>query len=57
MQTITFSLDIEEANYIINLIANLPIHSNAHPLFQKLMEQRTEQVKDIPIEENISGDW
>ena len=51
METITFSLNIEEANYIINVIANLPNHSNAYPLFQKLMAQREEQVKELPAEE------
>jgi hypothetical protein len=39
-----FELDQNEAQFIVQVIGNLPTQSNAHPLWQKLVAQFNEQV-------------
>lgn len=38
-----FELDLNEAQFVVNVIGNLPTQSNAHPLWQKLVMQFNEQ--------------
>lgn len=38
-----FELDQNEAAFIVQVIGNLPTQSNAHPLWQKLVQQFNEQ--------------
>lgn len=45
-----FELDHNEAAFIVQVIGNLPTQSNAHPLWQKLVQQFNEQQ---PIPEEI----
>lgn len=41
----TFELDQNEAQFIVNVIGNLPTQSNAYALWQKLVAQYNEQTK------------
>jgi hypothetical protein len=47
-----FELDHNEAAFIVQVIGNLPTQSNAHPLWQKLVQQFNEQQ---PIPEEIQN--
>jgi hypothetical protein len=40
-----FELDQNEAQFIVQVIGNLPTQSGAHPLWQKLVAQFNEQTK------------
>ena len=40
-----FELEENEAAFIMQVIGNLPTQSNAHPLWQKLVQQFKEQAK------------
>lgn len=43
-----FEVEVNEAQFILQVIGNLPTQSNAHPLWQKLVQQFEEQVKQEP---------
>lgn len=43
---ITFTLDKNEADFIIQVIGQLPTNSGVFPLFQKLQEQVQKQTKE-----------
>ncbi len=45
-----FELDQNEAQFIVQVIGNLPVQSNAHPLWQKLVQQYNEQNPPKPEE-------
>ena len=49
-----FELDQNEAAFIVQVIGNLPTQSNAHPLWQKLVQQFNEQTSVIEGAENGS---
>lgn len=38
-----FEVEVNEAQFILQVIGNLPTQSNAHPLWQKLVAQFNEQ--------------
>jgi len=40
-----FELDQNEAQFIVQVIGNLPTQSGAHPLWQKLVAQFNEQTQ------------
>ena len=46
-----FELDLNEAQFVVQVIGNLPTQSNAHPLWQKLVTQFNEQAPK-PEEQN-----
>lgn len=46
----TFTLEENEAAFIIQVIGQLPTNSGAFPLLQKLQQQAQEQVKEQPKE-------
>lgn len=48
-----FELDPNEAAFILQVLSNLPTHSNAHPLWQRLSAQFNEQMPK-PEEQNGS---
>lgn len=48
-----FQLDLNEAQFILQVIGNLPTQSNAHPLWQKLLAQFNEQNKEQPKPEQV----
>ena len=45
-----FTLEENEAAFIIQIIGQLPTQSRAFPLFQKLQEQAQEEVQEQPKE-------
>lgn len=49
-----FELDPNEAQFILQVIGNLPTQSNAHPLWQKLVQQFNEQApRPEPQQEQV----
>lgn len=50
---ITFELQLEEAQFIVQVLGQLPTQSNAHPLFvrlaQSLQEQNPKASTDVEI--------
>lgn len=49
---IVFTVEPQEAEAILQIIGNLPTHTNAFPLFTKLKEQAMAQVAEqTPAEE------
>jgi hypothetical protein len=46
-----FELDQNEAQFIVQVIGNLPTQSGAHPLWQKLVAQFNEQVPKPEVQE------
>ena len=46
----TFTLEDNEAAFIVRVVGQLPTESGAYPLLQKLQQQAQEQVKEQPKE-------
>jgi hypothetical protein len=56
---IKFNLEDNEANFILQVIGQLPTQSGAYPLLQKLEGQAKEQIKEVaskPAEETTASD-
>lgn len=45
---IQFNLEDNEANFILQVVGQLPTQSGAYPLLQKLQNQAQEQIKEQP---------
>ena len=44
---IQFNLEDNEANFILQVVGQLPTQSGAYPLLQKLQNQAQEQIKEV----------
>jgi hypothetical protein len=51
---IQFNLEDNEANFILQVIGQLPTQSGAYPLLQKLQSQAKEQIEQQPKEEETT---
>lgn len=51
-----FELDQNEAQFIVQVIGNLPTQSGAHPLWQKLVAQFNEQAVPDEIKADLEGE-
>jgi hypothetical protein len=50
VNTIKLELSLEEADFVLKVLNNLPTESNAWPLVQKIKEQAVPQAQEVKPE-------